>query len=641
MASARSNIQSQHPGEEETAPPAPEGSGPPRTEATMHDRRGFLRALAWGVGGLIMGALGGGVALWYGTRPGPPLPPMRFVMALPRTAPLALRSNPLALSADGTHLAYVAQIDYSTQLYVRALDEIEARPLPGTQGAYSPFFSPDGSWIGYFDARDSKLKKVALEGGEPVVLCRAPFGLGASWGMDDVIIFSPDVFSGLWRIPAAGGTAEPVTRLQQKEFTHRWPQILPDGKAVIFTIGTAGATSTPCVAALSLKSGQKKVLLDGVSDARFSPTGHLLFMRGGDLMAVRFDPTRLLVQGDPFLVKQGVGTDKAVWAGYFAFSYTGALAYSTAVEDDDLRSLVWADRQGGIERLTISRGAFSYPRLSPDGLQLAVVVDSQQEKSNIWTVDVASGSFTRLTYEGNNLMPLWTPDGKRLTFASDRDGQWQIFWMPADGSGTAALLRTSENPEVPNSWSPDGKDLVFTEFAPDTGPDLWVLSTEAEQGARPFLCTQYAEYGGVLSPEGRWLAYISDDSGPAQVYVRPFPGPGERFQISTAEGREPVWGRDGRELFFRSWKGLMSVEVQTEPEFNPDSPRLVVSGDYETGDIPLFPNYDVSPDGQRFVLVPREQKERGQINIDLNWFNDPQQRHPITGRGPSGKRGRT
>ncbi len=578
------------------------------------------RSLFVGFGGLMLAMLSGGLIAWWFMRSTAVPPVMRFAIDLPRAAPLAAGANPLAFSRDGTYLAYVAQQGDGTQLYLRRMDSVDPRPIPGTQGASSPFFSPDNSWIGYFDTRDSKLKKVALGGGDPIALCPAQFALGASWNIDGSILFTPDVFSGLWRVPAAGGKAEPVTHLQPREFTHRWPQVLADGKTVILTIGTAGAVNSTCVAAITLKTGQRKVILDGASDGRYSPTGHLLFLRAGNLMAVRFDARRLRVLGEPFLVKQGIGSDQSVGSGHYALSGAGALAYAPAGENDDLRSLAWADRQGRLERLTVNRGAFSYPRLSPDGRQLAVVVDSQTERSNIWAVETTSGIFRRLTFDGDNLLPTWTPDGKRLTFASNRDGQWQLYWMQADTTGSPELLHKSENPAVPNSWSSDGKSLVFTEFAPDTGPDIWILSNDGAISARPYLQTPYAEWGGTFSPDGHWLAYVSNDSGLDQVYVQPFPGNGERFQISTADGREPVWQHGGSGLFYRCWRGLMEVGIHPSQEFAAETPRLVVPGEYETGSIPVFPNFDAAPDGQRFVLIPREQKDRRQINIDLNWL---------------------
>ena len=373
----------------------------------------------------------------------------------------------------------------------------------------------------------STLKKVARAGGDPVVLCKAQMGFGASWGSDDAIIFAPDGFSGLWRIPAAGGTPEPLTQLQENELSHRWPEILPDAGSVIFTINTAGTTGSTRIAVLSLKTGHRKVLLEAAADAHYLPTGHLLFLRGTDVMAVSYDAASLHVLGDPFQVQRAIATDKAVGAGRYACSRTGALAYVPADEEEDLRTLAWADRQGGVERLAVTRGAFSYPRLAPDGRRLAVVIHSQGGQANLWILDIASGAFARLTSEANSILPVWTPDSSRVTFASDREGQWNLFWMPADGSSPAELLHRSENPELPNSWSPDGSMLAFTKVAPETGPDIWILSMAEGREAQPFLHSRSAEWGGTFSPDGRWLAYTSEESGLLQVHVRPFPGPGE------------------------------------------------------------------------------------------------------------------
>jgi hypothetical protein len=588
-----------------------------REESRLPHRRISLR---WGVAGLLSGLLVGALGFWLSHHPGPPPPFMRFVMSLPRTSPLAERSNPLAFTRDGARLIYAAQNGENTHLVVRAMAEIDPVAIPGTDGAFHPFPSPDGRWIGYFDARDSRLKKMPISGGAPIVLGAAQFGLGASWGEDDTIVYTPDVFSGLWRVPASGGQAKPLTQLQSKEFTHRWPQVLPGGKTVIFTVGISGTSNISSIASVSLRTGQRKMLLDDASDARYSPTGHLLFLRGSDLMAVRFDPARLLVLAPPFLIQRDIGTDASVGAGHYAVSATGVLAYAPSAEDGDLRSLARVGPKGEVEKLTVNRGAFSYPRLSPDGRRLAVVIRSSREKSHIWTMDVANGTFQRLTTEGSNLFPVWTPDGNRITFASDRNGQWCIYWVPADGSAPPELLRQAENPEVPNAWSSDGVSLIFTEFSPETGPDIWILSLDSARSVRPFLRSPYAEWGGAFSPDRRWLAYTSNDSGLTQVYVQPFPGPGERFQISTAEGREPVWSPDGHELFFRYWKGLMGVSMPFSPETGSEPPRLVVAGEYETGEIQVIPNYDVSADGTQFIMIPREAIERMQIQVNVNWF---------------------
>ena len=595
----------------------------PAETAGRRESPGVVRRLYLPAAAFISGCLAGGVAIWLSIQPAPVPPLTRFVMELPRTASLALNAHPLAFSTDGTCLACIVEVDGSTQLYVRTLDRTEAVPIPGTPNAVSPCFAPDGAWIGYFDTREATLKKVGRAGGDPVALCKARMGFGASWGTDDTIIFAPDGFSGLWRVPAAGGEPAPVTQLQEKELAHRWPEILPDADSVIFTISSAGATGSSRVAAVSLKTGRRKPLLEAASDAHYLPTGHLLFLRGTDLMAVGFDAARLEVRGEPFLVKQAIATDKAAGAGHYACSRTGALAYVLADEEEDLRTLAWADRKGGVERLAVTRGAFSYPRLAPDGRRLAVVIHSQEGQANLWILDIVSGAFTRLTSEANSILPVWTTDSLRVTFASDREGQWNLFWMPADGSGPAELLHRSEDPELPNSWSSDGSMLAFTRVAPETGPDIWTLSMAEGRETRPFLHTRSAEWGGAFSPDGRRLAYTSDESGPLQVYVRPFPGPGSPYQISTAEGSEPVWGHDGRELFFRYFRGLLSTGIQTNPDFNADPPRLIVPGDYITGEIPPFPNYDVSGDGQHFVLIPREPKPKRQIHIDLNWLIKP------------------
>ena len=603
---------------------ASEASEPPGETAAKPPSHRYLSRLAWGAGGLMIGALAMGLAWHLSLRPTIP-PLVRFAADLPEIAPLALSPNPMALSPDGRLLAYTAQVENETELYLRPLDQMNARPVPGTKNGCSPFFAPDGTWIGYFDIRNAKLKKLAVSGGDPVVLGEARSAMGASWGPDGSIIYAPDIFSGLWRIVPGAGKPEQLTELGKGESSHRWPEILPDGKAVIFSVCAPGAEGKMRLAALSLRNRQKKMLLEGASEARYSVTGHLLFLRGADLMAVSFDPGRLEVRGKPFLLKQGIEADQTSGAGHFAFSRTGVLAFSHASEDADLRTLAWADRQGGFEKLTVTRGAFSYPRISPDGRRLAVVIHSLEGKSDIWTVEIATGSFSRLTVEGNNSYPVWTPDNLRVTFASDRSGPWNLYWAPVDGSRQEELIQKSDLPQIPSSWSHDGRSLVYTEYSPATGPDIWSLSFGEGRSAEPFLKSVHAEWGGVFSRDGTWLAYTSDDSGPDQVYVRPFPGPGEKVQISTAEGRGPVWGPGDGELLFRSWKGLMGVAFSSQSEFNAGPPRILVPGDFEAGDIPAFANYDVSPDGQRFVLVPRRRREKTRIFIDLNCFAEIRQ----------------
>jgi len=578
---------------------------------------GWRQKIGWSMLGATVAALLFVALIWI--RPSTPSPPfMRFTINLPESAPLTDRAVPLALSPDGGRLVYVAQEGAGTQLYLRGMDQLEASPIGGTEGAHSPFFSPDGDWVGYFDSRESKLKKIFLEGGEPVVLCDVQFGLGATWGSDNTIIFAPNVFSGLWRISVSGGTPEPLTQLEESEFTHRWPEILPGGKAVIFTAGVAGVMNHMRTILFSLETGESKILLEWGNNARYSPSGHLVFYRAGDLMAVPFDMRRLETQGTPATILEGVRTDRFLGSAHFALSSIGSLAYVPSGSDEELRSLVWVDRERNMQRLTVNRGVFSYPRLSPDGQQLAVVIYSEREKSDIWIVDVDTGAFRRLTSEGNNILPVWTTDGQRVTFSSDRTGHWSLFWALSDGTGPAERLAETRHPQIPSSWSPDGRFLAYTEFHPSTGADIWILPRTGNRNASPFLRTKSGEWGGVFSPDGRWLAYTSDETGPDQIFIKPYPGPGEAQQISTAEGREPIWGPRGDELFYRYWRRLMAVTLQTEPDFVADAPRVVHEGDFHESEDPLFHNYDISPDGSRFVVIHGERTPNPTIQIDLN-----------------------
>jgi Tol biopolymer transport system component len=254
---------------------------------------------------------------------------------------------------------------------------------------------------------------------------------------------------------------------------------------------------------------------------------------------------------------------------------------------------------------------------------------------NVWVSEVARGTLTKLTFGANNFLSAWSPDGQRLAFASDRTGQWNLFRMPADGSGAAEPLLKSDYPQLPNSFSPDGRLLAFTDFHPDTLADISLLPLAGERRPRPFLQTPFAEWGAVFSPDGRWIAYVSNESDSDQVYVRPFPGPGGKWQISTDEGREPVWAPDGRELFYRRHNGreVMAVSIKTEPEFTAGPPRVLFEGRYEEGELHVIQNYDLAPDGQRFVMIKRSEPDRGptQLNVVLNWFEELNRRVPRPG----------
>ncbi|MDA2930126.1 protein kinase [Acidobacteria bacterium AH-259-O06] len=575
-----------------------------------------------------------GVSIWSLTRPSPPAPRAltRVVVSLPPNQHLEVKgsSSPIVLSPDGTRLVYAAQGGGRTQLYLRALDQFEAIPIPGTEGANTPFFSPDGQWVGFFAA--GRLQKVSVAGGAPLPICDAQSAsFGATWGPDDSILFASTGASGLSRISASGGTPQIVTvpdsiplvegslRYSESEIEHRWPEILPGGKAVLFTIWTGGTYDEARIGVLSLETGQWRTVWEGGTYPRYSPTGHLIYVRSGTLMAVPFDLTKLEVTEDPVPVLGGVAV-RGSGVPYFAFSRDGMLAYLPATKTLD-SSLVWVDRKGTEHLLTQEKRDFSGPRISPDGKRLAVTL-LDGVRRNIWIYEITRGILTPFTFEAQNARPLWTPDGKRLTFRSDRTGPWNIYWMPADGSGEAEQLTTGEDGQIPTSWSPDGA-LAYSEGSPSQS-DIWILPIDGERKPHSFLTTEFNERHPMFSPDGRWIAFTSDRSGQDEIYVKPYPGEGGIVPISTDGGSEPVWARSGKELFYRNGDKMMVVSIQTEPIFKAQRPKLLFEGSYSYADISRTSSYDVAPDGQRFVMVKSNEEERSptQINVVLNWFEE-------------------
>ena len=548
-------------------------------------------------------------------------PVMSFTVSLPPDTQLDKRGIPLAFSPDGRQMVVAGQASTTTRLYLRRLDQLEAVPVAGTEGACNPFFSPDGEWVAFFDWGAAKLKKTRLSDGETLALCDAPFGLGGAWTPEGSIVFAPDLYSPLCIVSDRGGQREALTGLESSESTHRWPELSPDGQTVFFTAGSSGASSPARAAAISLKTRKRKTLLEDAVCPHYLPTGHLLFMRGGKIMAQPFDLHRLEAGGTAVPVLEPVRMDTSRWAAQLALSRGGSMAYVPGAAQSNLRSLVWVDRQGGMQRLTVNLGVFSYPRLSPDGKELAVVVSSQNQSSYVWKVGVETGAFSRLTSEENSTMPLWTVDGKGIAYTSDKEGGWGIYLIRSSGEGPATLLLRGEHPRFATSWSRDGKELCFTELNPETGADIWIHSL-ADNRSRPYLLRRGGDWGGVFSPDGKWIAYTSDETGTDHVYMRPYPGPGEPVQMSTAEGAEPLWSADGRELFYRYWKGLMAVALRPDADAAADAPQLLVEGAGEPGDIPLFRNYDLSADGRRFVMVHREEGAGGIVRFRLGWLEE-------------------
>jgi serine/threonine-protein kinase len=543
----------------------------------------------------------------------------------------------VAFSPDGTRLVYVAGPGGSTQLYLRQIDQFESTPIPGSEGGSGPFFSPDGQWLGFF--ANNRLKKVSLKGGAPLILCNAsPVTRGASWGPDDTILFIGAHSEGISRISASGGKPQVVTtpNAQQGEVGHYWPEILPGGKQVLFTIATAENFDEAYIVVQSLETGARQTLVRGGSYAHYVPTGHLVYIRAGSMMAVTFDLSQLKVTGTPVPVIDRVLVAPESGAGHFSFSNSGSLVYASGDAAVTGRSLLWVDRRGATRPLSDIQRQFHNPSLSPEGHRLAVMIYGISQ--DVWIYEFSRGTLTRLTFDGSeDWGPIWTPDGKRVAFTSVKPGDFpNVFWKPADGTGTEEQLTTGKNPKFTGSWSHDSKTLAFSAFGLEgdssTGTDIWILSLEGDHQPRPFLRKTFTEYGPEFSPDGHWLAYVSNESGRNEVYVQPFPGPGAKRQISTEGGTSPVWARNGRELFYRHDDKMMAVVISLQPEFTAGAPRLLFAGKYEEPGLPDEPrNYDVTPDGQRFVMIKMsEPSAPSQLNIVVGWFAELESRVPVT-----------
>jgi WD40-like Beta Propeller Repeat len=501
------------------------------------------------------------------------------------------------------------------------MDRPEATPLKGTEGGFFPFFSSNGQWVGFFG--DGKLKKVSILGGTTVTLCDALAPQGATWTADDTIIFAPGYDTGLVRVSAAGGTPQPFTKLDSSkgETSHRWPQVLPGGKAVVYNAysGTRyGFDFTIAVA--TLKSGEVKILPLRGTYPRYIPGGYLAFQRLEGLFAAPFDVQRMEVTGSPFPVLQVLAMQETGVAA-FDVSETGSLVYVPAGAVTG--KLAWVDRRGVLESLGApAREYIGATRLSPDGKRIVVIIPEGGMR-HIWVYDIVRGSLTRLTYgDSDNVSPTWSPDGLQIAFLSRKEGKWTTVMKSADGVGREEVLLPIERFNgAPSSWSPDGKFLAGTRRGENGSWQTWVLPLAGEPKPQLLLANQFDNAWSRFSPDGKYLAYISNESGRNEVYVMRFGNGSGKWQISTGGGNAAIWERDGKQLFYRESGNIMGVDITTQPTFHASTPRVIVPATA----LPNLPSglggFDVSPDGQRF-LIHQQSSEAGQnaqIIVVLNW----------------------
>jgi len=608
------------------------------------------RILPWVSAAVVLTAVIAGIAVWN-LRPNLPLESSlvrRFSHVLTTDERITDADRQVvALSPDGSRLVYSA----NEQLYMRTMDALESNPISGTdEEAEGPFFSPDGQWIAYFSITDSQLKKIALSGGAPVTIWDTPDNenFGARWGEDDMIVFGRP--EGILRVSANGGTPVLIVEAEAGEQVYG-PQVLPGGEWVLFTATTAAGPTRwdeALIVVQSLESGERKVLWEGGSDARYLPTGHLVYALERVLYAIGFDVDSLEVVGGPVSLIEGIvrAPDPAVQTATanFSFSDGGSLVYlSGGVAMSVLRTLALVDRNGGVNALNVPPKQYLSPRLSPDGK--ALVVQSVEDSENVlWVYDLTGDTAIRqLTFEGNNQRPVWTPDSQRITFSSDRDGTMSLYWMPADGSGVAERLTTAEEGTRHRmwSWSADGELLVFTVIRDLQGArEIWTLSVDDGETRSLYDPPGTSYFGAELSPNGEWLAYGvgPTGAGDGDIYVEPFPPTGARHRISQDGGYYPLWSPEGSELFYRPGarsgeRGLRSVDIVTEPAFAFSNEQTLPVEGFNV--VVGYRDYDMSPDGERLLMVfPADQANSGeasrpQINIVLNWFEELKERVPV------------
>ena len=547
-------------------------------------------------------------------KPPQPLPAVRLSAEIGADAGLYIGNGTSAiLSPDGTRLALIASgSDQKRRIYLRSLDQLLATTLSGTEGADGAFFSPDGQWIGFF--ADGKLKKISVQGGAAVALCEAPNARGGSWGDDGTIVFTPDNRAALSKVSSAGGGPQPLTTLdtQAGEVTQRWPQVLPGSKAVLFTSSAHGNDYEDAdIVVYSMASGQRKTVQRGGFHARYLPSGHMVYMREGTLFAVPFDLKQLEATGQPAPILEGVVTTPSGGAE-FSVSQTGNLVYVAGGSAGQNVSIYWMDREGKFTPLRETPGGYSNPAFSPDGKRLALDINDGKRR-DVWVYDWERDTLTRLTFAGEvNGYPTWTPDGQRIVYSSqEKGGTPNLWWIRSDGGGNAQRLAESKAFQAAGSWRPDSKVLAFRQQNPGTGSDILTLPIEGNEKSgwklgepKPFVNSTSIELEPSFSPDGRWLAYMSNESGSYEVYVRPFPGPGGKWQISTGGGLYPKWSRNGKELFYRTEDSKIAVVTYTASVnyFHANKPQLWSPGQFTERGLG-FSNFDLHPDGKRFAVL--------------------------------------
>ena len=598
-----------------------------------HRFRQWLRPL---LAGATLGLIAGVAGSWAVGRISAPTPvpgsPTHLSLELTAVAPLASNDPPtagssIAISQDGRWLAYVVLRGDVRRLVIRSLDRGTDQELPGTDGAMTPLFSPDARWVAYFT--ETSLMKVPAAGGTPAQVCPVPPATrGAVWADNGTIYFSESISSGLQAVDASGERQREVTiaDLKAGESNHLLPEALPGSKALLFTVWKGGDFSAASVWSVSLVTGERRLLLESAAAPRYVPPGFLVFARGDALFGVRFDAERLAVIGETVPVVEGVWTDRATGTAHYAVAASGTIVYAPGGNTVELRRLVWVDRKGRVQPLPAESSYYGNPRLSPDGRRVAVEV-----LNDVWVYDLTQRTMGRVSFRGINQFPAWAPDGRHLAFSSTAGfADPRLHWSDVDAGVQPESLSDEGRVQFPGSWTPDGSALGYAETTGVSSSwDIWLLRPGAASPRTVLIQTPFNEDQPMFSPDGRALAYVSDDTGQRRVYVRAWPDTGQRVCVSPEGGTEPVWARNGGELFYRHGRRYFSVPMAAGRQINPGHPVLLFEGDFVVpAPIPGAPSYAATADGQRFILVERagDTPRPVRLNVILDWHLELERR---------------
>jgi serine/threonine-protein kinase len=605
--------------------------GAPARDEAARETAMMTRRTAIGVlSGALAGAAGTGIFAISRYRGAVPRNPTRFAIMAPEPGNFPASFNRhVAISPNGRYIAFDAG-----KFYVRSLAELESREIKDAIG-YGAFFSPDGRWVGFASTLNNAfaIKRMALSGGAPAAIWPFDNFSGASWADGDTIYWVDQNPGGMMSIPASGGQPKEVLKIDfaAGERQYKFPVALPGGRAVLVTMSTADIATfdEASIVAFSPETGQKKILVQGGTHPRYS-SGHLLYAHDGKILAVAFDPDRLEVQGQPFTALEGLLMSRNTGVANFDLSINGDLAYCSGICDGGARTLVWVDRSGKAEPAPLPAKSYLHPRLSPDDRRLAIEVEGPSH--DLYVYDFERSVLANITTDGVSHWPVWSPDGTELLFRSGPMLHFTLWRVPADRSRAPQKVPATGISQNAESWSPDGRAIAYTAAGLGISPSIMVAHLDGDQQAQLFDKEKAPEGSSKFSPDGRWLAYCSNESGKPQVYVQAFPGPGPKIQVSNDGGTDPVWKRNGGELYYRNGDSMMAVAISTSPTFSGGRPLELWKGHYSHGMSSscgppgaTSSNYDVTTDGKRFLMIKDDDQDRAvsrQIVVVLGWADE-------------------